>query len=505
MKKLKVFISSVQSEFAQERQALWDYLNADALLGKFFEPFIFEQLPAVDKTVQQIYLDEVEKCDVYIGLLGLQYGYEDSEGISPTEREFDHAGKFHKTRFVFLTEDIENKRHSKEKVFISKVQNVLVRKHFSSIISLKTAVYNALIKYLEEKEIIRTLPFDASVHQQSEISDLDKDRIVEFVKLARSKRGFSLHENSDMEKILTHLNLLHNGKPVHAALLLFGKTPQQFFINSEIRCANFHGTIVEKPIPSYKVFKGDVFQLVNQAVDFVLSKLDYTIGTRAESVSIPGQYEIPKEIVTEAIVNAVAHRDYTSNASVQVMLFKDRLEIWNPGSLPYGWTTQKLKITHNSVPANPLLAEPMYLAGYIERLGTGTSDIIRIANEAGLPEPDFIQEEDFKTVIYRKSVNSKVAGEVSGEVSGEANGEVHVEVDIEIKKIVLVLDGAMKRSEIQTLLDLKHDDYFRVHYIQPALEQGLIQMRYPETPNHPKQRYLLTDKGKEFRQKLKDK
>jgi predicted HTH transcriptional regulator len=155
------------------------------------------------------------------------------------------------------------------------------------------------------------------------------------------------------------------------------KTRSVFFINSEIRCAHFHGTIVEKPIPSYQVYKGTVFELVNQAVDFVLSKLDSSVGTRALDVNIPGRYEIPKEVVAEAIVNAIAHRDYTSNASVQVMLFSDRLEIWNPGSLPLGWTTLKLKQLHTSVPANPLIAEPMYLAGFIERLGTGTIDFVR--------------------------------------------------------------------------------------------------------------------------------
>jgi len=58
-------------------------------------------------------------------------------------------------------------------------------------------------------------------------------------------------------------------------------------------------------------------------------------------------------------VNAVAHSDYTSNGSVQVMLFNDRLEIWNPGSLPPGWTVEKLKKRHPSIPANPLLARPM--------------------------------------------------------------------------------------------------------------------------------------------------
>lgn len=75
------------------------------------------------------------------------------------------------------------------------------------------------------------------------------------------------------------------------------------------------------------------------------------------------------------------------------MLFKDRLEIWNPGSLPYGLTTAKLREPHSSIPANPLLAEPMYLAGYIERMGTGTGDIIRLCKDAGLKEPEFIQEE----------------------------------------------------------------------------------------------------------------
>ena len=75
-----------------------------------------------------------------------------------------------------------------------------------------------------------------------------------------------------------------------------------------------------RPIPSHHVHKRTVFALVEQAVDFVLSKIALSVGTRAESVQAPVRYEIPKEIVTEAIVNAVAHRDYTDGGSVQVML-----------------------------------------------------------------------------------------------------------------------------------------------------------------------------------------
>jgi ATP-dependent DNA helicase RecG len=268
--------------------------------------------------------------------------------------------------------------------------------------------------------------------------------------------------------------------------LLFGKTPQRFFITSEIRCAYFQGVEAVKPIQSYKVFKGDVFELVNQAVDFVLNKLDYRIETRKEHIQIPGSYEIPKEIIAEAIVNAVVHRDYTSNASVQVMMFRDRIEVWNPGSLPLGWTTEKLKKLHNSVPANPLLAEPMYLTAYIERLGTGTNDILKFAKDANLPEPNFIQEDMFRTIIYREQ-KLQVSGEVSGEV----------------KKIVFVLEGKMKRSEIQNILQLKHDDYFRVHYILPALELRVIEMTIPDKPKSKNQKYRLTKKGLALKSKIK--
>jgi len=78
--------------------------------------------------------------------------------------------------------------------------------------------------------------------------------------------------------------------------------------------------------------KGTVFDLVDQAVDFVLSKINPAVGTREHSTQAPVAYEMPQEVVREAIVNAVAHRDYTSNGSLQVMLFADRLEVWNPGT-----------------------------------------------------------------------------------------------------------------------------------------------------------------------------
>jgi len=64
-----------------------------------------------------------------------------------------------------------------------------------------------------------------------------------------------------------------------------------------------------------------------------------------------------------------------------------------------------------------------------------------------------------------------------------------------VNRLILSMHTEMKRVEIQERLALKHDDYFRVHYIIPAIEEGFIQMKYPDSPNHPKQKYILTQKG----------
>jgi predicted HTH transcriptional regulator len=209
-----------------------------------------------------------------------------------------------------------------------------------------------------------------------------------------------------------------NNHPSNAAVLLFGKEPQRYFLTSEVKCAHFHGTRVEKPIPFYQVYKGNLFELVDQAVDFVLSKIDLAVGTRAKSIMVPTAYEIPMEVIKEAIVNAIVHRDYTSTASVQVMLFKDRLEVRNPGQLPSQLSVEDLKKDHSSYPKNPLIADAFYFTRYIERMGTGIQDMTKRCLEFGLPEPEFKIRDGFVTIIYRKDgiAFEKVIEESGGKV-----------------------------------------------------------------------------------------
>lgn len=239
--------------------------------------------------------------------------------------------------------------------------------------------------------------------------------------------------------------------------------------------------------------KGTVFQLVDAAVDFVMSKLNLAVGTRALSTQAPVAYEMPVEVVREAIVNAIAHRDYTSNGSVQVMLFADRLEVWNPGHLPPSLTLEMLRRPHGSVPGNPLLAESLYLAKYIERMGTGTGDMIARCREAGLPEPQFSLRDGFATTLERRPLRGLeiVAPELAPEVTGEVTGEVAGEV-----RLARALSGEMTRQQLQQALGLKHEEHFRKTYLQPALDAGLIEMTIPDKPTSRLQKYRLTDKGR---------
>ncbi|HBJ86587.1 MAG TPA: transcriptional regulator, partial [Verrucomicrobiales bacterium] len=292
MKPLRIFISSVQKEMAVERAALRDFLRGDRLLRKLVEPVLFEDFPAAGIRPDFLYLDEAASCDLYLGLFGKDYGSEDDTGVSPTEREYDEAGHHNKPRFVFIKGGVDEKRHPKMEELIIKAGRQITRRRFHNQAELIGGVYAALVDHLEKAQIIRSGPFDAAVCAKAQLEDLDEERMVRFIRDARAHRNFALSATAPAFELLTHLNLLDEGRPTHAAVLLFGFQPQRFLVSSEVKCAHYHGTETAKPIPSLQIYKGTVFDLVDQAVDFVMSKLNLSVGTRASSIQAPSEYEI---------------------------------------------------------------------------------------------------------------------------------------------------------------------------------------------------------------------
>ena len=410
MEKLRIFVSSVQKELAEERRSIKDFILNDPLLSRFVDSvFLFEDLPAADRAPDDIYLSEVDGCDVFLSILGNEYGWKNEDGLSPTELEFDCATAAGRERLLFVKGEENDGRDPDMVTLIRKAGGQLTRRRFIDTSSLLREVYASLVASLETRGLLHTLPFDDSPCDMASLEDIDEARVVDFVETAESKGRLTLKGSRAPETVLRHFNLLRDGQPTNAAVLLFGKEPRRFFDNIQVHCLHFPGTEKRKPILSQQPYEGRLFEVIDEAVEFVLGKLDRPVGTRADGTQASGDFEVPRAVVAEAIVNAVAHRDYRNPGFVQVIVFADRIEVWNPGELPAGLTPEMLREPHGPLPRNPLIAEPLFRVKYVEKAGTGTTDMIADCLDVGLPEPSFAQcGPHFVTTIWRDWLTDNV-------------------------------------------------------------------------------------------------
>ncbi len=98
-------------------------------------------------------------------------------------------------------------------------------------------------------------------------------------------------------------------------------------------------------------------------------------------------YPVPEEALREVLLNAVIHRDYAIGAPIQIRVYADRLQIWNPGELPDNWSVDKLLGRHPSRPFNPTVANTFFRAGEIEAWGRGIQRVFEACRAAGTPQP----------------------------------------------------------------------------------------------------------------------
>ena len=536
----RIFISSVQREFAKERKAIADMIRNDMLLGTFFEVFLFERTMAQNRSAQSVYIGEVEDCDIYLGIFGNEYGFEDSQGISPTEHEYDKATELGKFRLAFIKHPA-SARVSKERALIAKVEQSVTRKTFSSVATLKKVVYGALFQFLRDRDAVNVRPFDESFSLGVAVEDLDEERVFAFVKMVRAAGKVTFPRAMALDDILYRLGAKdpRTGKIANAAALLFAKDPSRFSPSWEMKCIQLWGTAFEKPFPSYHIYRGTVFEQIDMALDFVMSRVDHWVGPRngERSAQAPARSEFPVEAVREAIVNAVCHRDYTDEGSVQVMLFRDRLEILNPGTLPRGWTAANLLRTHDSKPHNGILATAMQWAGYVEKSGYGTEDIVRKCKAWGLREPEYHPSDvDFRLVLWRKEIDGISdftqgggVGEVGSKKGVESDAETPVEsgarklgtrlhppaakgvesgggVRLPMREeiLLLLMTGPLASVEIARRFGKKRVYGNLTRRIATLLDDKLIAQTMPEKPNSRLQKYRITAKGEQLARRIKE-
>lgn len=217
-------------------------------------------------------------------------------------------------------------------------------------------------------------------------AEIDSRAVARWQEQSASRLA-ALAATASPQEVLERLHLGHGEKVSIGGWLLFGKWPQKPFPQAAIRAQAQRGAATDS-----QVLEGPLCQQIDDAVAFVARNL--RLRARIVGVRREEQPEIPLLAVREVVANAVAHRDYRSTAAIQLRVTDAGVEVWNPGHLPPPITPALLRERHPSVPANPLIARALYLAGYIEEWGTGTLRTIELMRANGNPEPEFLAAPD---------------------------------------------------------------------------------------------------------------
>jgi ATP-dependent DNA helicase RecG len=232
-------------------------------------------------------------------------------------------------------------------------------------------------------------------YDREEVSDANLDLVdPEWVMLA-VRKGMTAQRvpasagSSSLEEALDKFQLLKDGRLTNAALVLFGKPKVSLSYQTTLMMARFKGT-KQGEFSDLKRFDGNALQAVDEGMLFLSRHIPVRARFGLHSLRRTDEPQVPTEVLREALVNVICHRDYESfGTSVHLAVYDDRIEIENRGGLLLGISVDDLKKPHRSVLRNPLVARTLYQSGYIEHWGQGTLKMTKLCIDAGLPEPEF--------------------------------------------------------------------------------------------------------------------
>ena len=330
------------------------------------------------------------------------------------------------------------------------------------------------------------------------LADLDEKRISGAVRLGVERgRMPATAETESMESLLNKWNLMREGKVLNGAVALFGKNLSGY-TQMSLRLARFRGTDKNEFIDSGRA-EGNFFDLLDAGMAFLFKHLSQSgkiVGFQKEE-----HLEIPAEALREALTNALCHRQlekYNLNPSIAV--YDDRVEIENPGRLPFDLTPETIKRAHASYPYNPLIAEVLFKSSFLESWGSGVGRMVDACRAQGVPEPEYEVVGGFVRMIFRKSfaasgLSRDKVGTKSGVSWEEAGGKLGVSWE-EVEKLIVALQHPMLLNDLKELYGWNNASKFKEKYINPLIAEGLADMTVPNKPTSPNQKYYLTEKGK---------
>ncbi|MEM9897263.1 MAG: ATP-binding protein [Bacteroidota bacterium] len=223
----------------------------------------------------------------------------------------------------------------------------------------------------------------------------------------------------DHQSLIEQLRLMDGAHLKRSALLLFHPDPEKFFTGAYIKIGYFRD---ETDLRFQDIVQGNLFEQVDKTVDLLLTK--YTEAqVRYQGLSRIEDFTYSEAALREALLNAVAHKDYSSGNPIQIKVYNDRISIWNAGALPPTLTVKRLFEPHPSIPYNPDIALTLFRAGLIESWGRGTIKIIEECKTSGLPSPEFTDEFSGLMVTFYSGV---IKGSVKGSVKSSVKSSVKI-------------------------------------------------------------------------------
>lgn len=288
-------------------------------------------------------------------------------------------------------------------------------------------------KFLWEEEI-----------SEKSIKDVNKEVIKEFVDKANDVKRINF-KFTNVEEVLNKLGLTKDNKLFKAVEVLFCDK------NSlEVQAAVFAGKD-KVTFLDIKQFKGNVFDLLEESETYIKEHINWRAELKdRERKEIP---EVPIRAITEALVNSLCHRDYTNPKGNEVAIFKDRIEIYNPGQFPEGYDPKDFFTgKERSILRNPLIANTLYLSRDIERWGSGIKRIHDACKEAKVKVEFQKLKSGFLVIFYRKT-NWGVEKGVERGVEKLSDNEKKiielVEQNPQISKAEMISEGKLSKKTVE--------------------------------------------------------
>ncbi len=418
MIKLRIFVSSVQKELADERRAVKTLVTSDPFLDEHCVPILYEDEPSMLKPASQGYLNDLAKCQFYLVIIGSEYGKR-FKGLSATHHEYHFAHEKDMPVLACIRWDDKVERDPSVQDFINEILNDGYKYHrFSDLRKLQRIVLSCLNEYIKTNYHLAPSSREAKSSQCTveTASMFDQQRIAMMPTLNMPARigwsdidleiAWNLAQKTadepsskmgaaDLKEILLRRGLLWispEDKQVYcspAGVLLFSKDPTKVYPQSCLRLLAFPDTARDpKPIDFLDI-TSPIPQALGQALRFIHKNTRHPMlvkGMRRLRLD-----EYPSEALREAIINAMAHRDYEdATRKIHVEVFADRIEVISPGLLPQGITLDHLRSGKlQPCSRNPVLAQGLRLLGLMEELGTGVVRMKQSMRDHGLKAPEY--------------------------------------------------------------------------------------------------------------------